>query len=64
MEIAESLSPQTIRQSVITNLLKQGHELRAVQVFAGHKYPGSTERYRQSPVEELKAAVLKCHPFA
>ncbi len=58
-----SLTPQTIRQSVITNLLKQGHDLRVVQVFAGHKYPSATERYRQSQIEELKAAVQKYHPF-
>jgi integrase/recombinase XerD len=31
------LTPQTIRQSVIANLLKQGHDLRVVQTFAGHK---------------------------
>jgi len=58
-----SLTPQTIRQSVITNLLKQGHDLRVVQTFAGHKYPSATERYRQSQIEELKAAVQKYHPF-
>ena len=57
------LTPQTIRQSVIANLLKQGHDLRVVQVFAGHKYPSATERYRQSKIEELKAAVQKYHPF-
>ncbi len=58
-----SLTPETIRQSVIANLLKQGHDLRMVQVFAGHKYPSSTERYKQSQIEELKAAVLRYHPF-
>jgi integrase/recombinase XerD len=57
------LTPQTIRQSVIANLLKQGHDLRVVQTFAGHKYPSTTERYRQSRIEELKAAVQKYHPF-
>lgn len=57
------VTPQTIRQSVITNLLKQGHDLRIVQTFAGHKYPSATERYRQSQIEELKAAVQKYHPF-
>jgi integrase/recombinase XerD len=57
------LTPQTIRQSVIANLLKHGHDLRMVQVFAGHKYPSATERYRQSQIDELKAAVQKYHPF-
>jgi integrase/recombinase XerD len=52
-----------IRQSVIANLLKAGHDLSVVQAFAGHKYPSSTERYRQEGVETLKAAVGKYHPF-
>jgi integrase/recombinase XerD len=58
-----NLNTKTIRQSVIANLLKQGHDLRLVQVFAGHKYLGSTEKYRQTGIEELKAAVNKYHPL-
>ncbi|MCH7411746.1 tyrosine-type recombinase/integrase [Belliella sp. DSM 111904] len=57
------LNAQTIRQSVIANLLKEGKDLRVVQVFAGHKNPSSTERYRQTGLEELKAAVQKHHPL-
>jgi len=65
LETAKSLFPdrnlnaKTIRQSVIANLLKSGHDLRLVQVFAGHKYPGSTEKYRQTGIEELKYHPLK-----
>ncbi len=57
------VTAQTIRQSVIANLLKQGHDIGVVQVFAGHKYPSSTERYKQSEVETLQAAVNKYHPL-
>ena len=57
------LNPQTIRQSVITNLLKQGKDLRLVQVFAGHKYPSSTERYQQTQVASLKYQILQRHPL-
>lgn len=57
------VNAQTIRQSVIANLLKQGHDLSLVQSFAGHKYPGTTERYKQSEIETLKAAVNKYHPI-
>ena len=57
------LTAGTIRQSVITQMLKAGRNVRVVQVFAGHKYPSATERYKQSQVEELKAAVLKHHPM-
>jgi len=57
------LNPKTIRQSVIANLLKQGKDLRLVQAFAGHKYPSTTERYKQNQVEDLKKEVLKYHPL-
>jgi len=53
----------TIRQSVIANLLKQGKDVRIVQVFAGHKYPSSTEKYKQTDVEELKMEINKYHPM-
>ena len=54
---------QTIRQSVITNLLKGGHDISLVQAFAGHKYPSTTERYRQNNVATLQAAVNRFHPL-
>ena len=57
------LNPLTIRQSVIANLLKSGHDLLIVQAFAGHKYPSTTENYRQTEVEELKNKILKHHPL-
>lgn len=57
------LNTKTIRQSVICNLLKAGTDLRIVQAFAGHKYPSSTERYKQTDLEELKNQVLKYHPL-
>jgi integrase/recombinase XerD len=57
------LTARTIRQSVITNLLKAGKDLRLVQVFVGHKYPSTTEKYKQTKVEELKNQVLKHHPL-
>jgi len=61
--LSRNLNPKTIRQSVIANLLKQGKDLRLVQVFAGHKYPSATEKYKQSHLEELKNQVLKFHPL-
>jgi integrase/recombinase XerD len=57
------LNAKTIRQSVITNLLKEGKDLRIVQAFAGHKYPSTTEKYKQTQVEELKNQILKYHPL-
>ncbi|MDR6571368.1 tyrosine-type recombinase/integrase [Chitinophaga ginsengisegetis] len=57
------VTAQIIRGSVIANLLVQGHDISVVQQFAGHKYPSSTERYRQSQVETLKAAIEQYHPM-
>ncbi len=57
------LDPKTIRQSVVANLLKSGKDLRLVQVFAGHKYPSTTERYRASHIEELVNHIQKYHPL-
>jgi integrase/recombinase XerD len=60
---ARKVNAQAIRQSVITNLLKQGHDISVVQVFAGHKYPSSTEKYKQGEIETLQSAVNKYHPL-
>jgi integrase/recombinase XerD len=57
------LNPTTIRQSVIANFLKSGKDIRLVQTFAGHRNPSTTEKYKQTQVEELKAAVMKFHPL-
>lgn len=59
----QPFSPQKIRQSVIAHLLKQGNDLRIVQVFAGHRNSSSTEAYRQTGLEELKASINKLHPL-
>ena len=57
------LLPLKIRQSVLAHLLKQNHDVRIVQVFAGHRKAASTEEYKQTGLEELKTAVNKYHPL-
>ncbi|HBH49938.1 MAG TPA: integrase [Bacteroidales bacterium] len=59
----KNLNATTIRMSVIANLLKEGKDLRIVQAFAGHKYPSTTERYKQNHIEELKLQIEKYHPL-
>lgn len=59
----KTLTPTAIRQSVIANLLKQGHDISVVQSFAGHKLPGATQRYKQNGVDTLKTAIQKYHPL-
>lgn len=51
-----------IRQSVITDWLKT-KDLRIAQYMAGHRYVSSTERYRESNLEELKDALTRFHPL-
>lgn len=55
-------SSKQIRASVITHWLKS-YNLRQVQYLAGHKYVGSTQKYRLNNLEELKNQVEKYHPL-
>ena len=57
------ITPLKIRQSVIANLLKEKHDTRVVQEFAGHRRTSSTEAYKQTGLEELKQAIAKLHPL-
>lgn len=57
------ISPQKVRQSAITHLLKTGQDLRIVQAFTGHKRVSSVEEYRQTGLEELKAIIQRLHPL-
>lgn len=59
----KKFTPQKIRQSVIANLLKNGNDLRKVQIFAGHKYISSTEQYITSKFTELRTEIEKKHPL-
>lgn len=58
----EKYTPIKIRQSVIKNLLKN-HDLRKVQVFAGHKKSSVTQVYQTDDLEQLKEAINKLHPL-
>jgi len=62
-EFAKNLTTITIRQSVITNLLSKGNDLRMVQEFAGHKHLDTTEKYRQTGIKALQNAIDKHHPI-
>lgn len=59
----QKITPQKVRQSVIVNLLKTGHDLRIIQAFTGHRRVSSVEEYRQTGLEELKTAITKYHPL-
>jgi len=57
------LLPLRIRQSVIARLLRENNDIRVVQEFAGHRYAGSTEAYKQTGLAELKAVIDRLHPL-
>lgn len=59
----KNLTPGSIRQSVIANLLNKGTDLRIVQEFAGHKYLDSTEKYKEKGLKALQTAIEKHHPL-
>lgn len=62
-EFTKKLTSITIRQSVITNLLTKGNDLRMVQEFSGHKYLDTTEKYKQTGIKALQNAIEKHHPI-
>ena len=49
-----------IKMSLLTEMLKN-KDLREVQVFAGHRFVSSTERYQTSHLETLKSDLEKYH---
>ena len=58
------LSPLKIRQSVICNMLNhQKLPLESVQLYAGHKWPSSTEKYRRKDLSEQRDLINKLHPL-
>jgi len=62
-QFTKKLTTITIRQSVITNLLSKGNDLRMVQEFSGHKYLDTTEKYKQTGIKALQNAIEKHHPI-
>ncbi|MCD6068882.1 MAG: phage integrase family protein [Bacteroidetes bacterium] len=59
-----NLSPETIRQSVISNWLNERKfPLDQVQLMAGHRFISSTAKYRQTPADEKRLIINRLHPL-
>lgn len=59
-----NLNPTTIRQSVIANSLNVFKKpLEDVQLFAGHKWPSTTEQYRRTDISEQLEKINLWHPL-
>jgi integrase/recombinase XerD len=59
-----ALNAKTIRSSVIANWFNVSkHRLEDIQLWAGHKWPSSTLRYKRTDVAEQREKINKWHPL-
>ena len=59
-----NLTPESIRQSVISNWLNERRfPLEQVQLMAGHRWISSTAKYRQTPQDEKRLIINRLHPL-
>ena len=61
-EETKTVSPHTLRHSFATHLLQNGADLRVIQQLLGHEDLATTEIYTHLDVQDLREAILQCHP--
>ena len=60
--VKKTISPHTFRHSFATHLLKNGANLRAIQLMLGHESITTTEIYTHVDQEYIRDAIIKFHP--
>lgn len=60
--IDKNFSPHTLRHSLATHLLKNGADLRSLQLILGHEQLGTVEIYTHLQTGELRKIYDKKHP--
>ena len=62
--IYKTISPHTLRHTFATQLLKNGADIRTVQILLGHEDISSTEIYLHMQLQELFVTHQQYHPRA
>ena len=58
----KKISPHTFRHSFATHLLKNGADLRSIQMMLGHESITTTEIYTHLDDTQIRKAILEYHP--
>ncbi len=56
------VTPHALRHACATHLLRQGADIRHIQVLLGHASLSSTEIYTRVELTQLRQVLLRCHP--